>query len=39
MTTNFKDLKKDKKTWKNIYDMMAPCYSGHIQNSYIEKIL
>ena len=38
MVTNFKDKKKQK-IWKNIFDKMASNYSGHIQNSYIEKIL
>ena len=39
MITNFKDLKKGQKTWKNIYDRMASNYPVHIQNIYIEKIL
>ena len=39
MITNFEDLKKRQKTFKNIYNKMASNYSEHIQNNYIENIL
>ena len=39
MITNFKDLKKDKKLEKIFMIGWLKNYSGHIHNSYIEKIL